>query len=99
MLRWLLPLCCVPFLFAQSDAIQKMMSDSADAWNRGDLMAFASYYEDSPQTTFMGREIVRAGTIGPLIFNIGSYPAAFFSGSIHSGGCGRARTSLFCNSS
>jgi hypothetical protein len=36
-----------------------MMSDSADAWNRGDLPAFASYYEDSPQTTFMGREIVR----------------------------------------
>jgi hypothetical protein len=43
MLRWLLPLCCAPLLSAQSDAIQKMMSDSADDWNRGDLTAFASY--------------------------------------------------------
>jgi hypothetical protein len=41
---------------------KKMMSDSADAWNRRDLPAFASYYEDSPQTTFMWREIVRGGT-------------------------------------
>jgi hypothetical protein len=40
---------------------RKMMSDSADAWNRGGRPAFASYYEDSPQTNFMGREIVRVG--------------------------------------
>jgi len=61
MLRWLLLLACAPLLFAQSDAIRKMMADSADAWNRGDLPAFASYYEDSPDTTFMGREVVRGG--------------------------------------
>jgi uncharacterized protein (TIGR02246 family) len=61
MTRWLLLLCCAPLLFGQSDAIRKMMDDSADAWNRGDLPAFASYYEDSPQTTFMGKTIVRGG--------------------------------------
>lgn len=60
--RWFLLLCCAPLLFAQSNAIRKMMDDSADAWNRGDLPAFASYYEDSPQTTFMGKDIVRGGT-------------------------------------
>jgi hypothetical protein len=31
MLRWLLPLGCAPLLVAQSDAVQKMMSDSAEA--------------------------------------------------------------------
>ena len=74
MLRRLLPLCCAPLLFAQSDAIQKMMNDSADAWNRGDLPTFASYYEDSPQTTFMGREIVRGGTQAILDRYRKSYP-------------------------
>ncbi len=61
MLRCLLLLCCSTLLFAQADAIRKMMDDSAEAWNRGDLKTFASYYEDSPQTTFMGKEIVRGG--------------------------------------
>ena len=28
----------------------------------GDLAAFASDYEDSPETTFIGREITRGGT-------------------------------------
>lgn len=74
MVRWLLPLCCAPLLFAQSDAIQKMMSDSESAWNRGDLPAFASYYEDSQQTTFMGREIVRGGTRAILERYRKSYP-------------------------
>jgi uncharacterized protein (TIGR02246 family) len=74
MLRWLLPLCCASLLFAQSDAIRKMMSDSAEAWNRGDLPGFASYYEDSPQTTFMGREIVRGGTQAILERYRKSYP-------------------------
>ncbi|HWC95435.1 MAG TPA: DUF4440 domain-containing protein [Candidatus Sulfopaludibacter sp.] len=61
MLRWFLLLCCTTILCAQGDSIRKMMNDSADAWNRGDLPAFASYYEDSPETTFMGKNIVRGG--------------------------------------
>jgi len=62
MLRRLLLLTCLaPFLFAQGDAIRTMMKDSAAAWNRGDLPAFAAYYEDSPETTFMGKEVVRGG--------------------------------------
>jgi hypothetical protein len=51
-----------------------MMSDSADAWNRGGLPAFASYYEDSAQTAFMGREIVRGGTQAILERYRKSYP-------------------------
>jgi uncharacterized protein (TIGR02246 family) len=59
--RLILLTCTAPLLFAQGDAIRTMMKDSADAWNRGDLPAFAAYYENSPETTFMGKEVVRGG--------------------------------------
>lgn len=37
-------------------AIRKVMDDQAAAWNRGDLAAFMTGYEDSPQTTFVGNK-------------------------------------------
>jgi uncharacterized protein (TIGR02246 family) len=46
-------------------AIRAAMADSATAWNNGDLKAFVSYYEDSPQTTFVGPTNVY-GTSGLL---------------------------------
>src|SRR5579864_8465833 len=82
MLRWLVVLCCAPVLFGQSDAIRKMMDDSAQAWNRGDLPAFASYYEDSPETTFMGREVVRGGTQAILQRYRKSYPTREAMGTL-----------------
>lgn len=42
--------------------MRKVLSDSEGAWNRGDLATFASYYENSPDTTFVGREVTRGGT-------------------------------------
>ena len=66
MLRWFFLLCFTPLLFAQDTEIRTIMKDSEAAWNRGDLVAFASYYEDSPETTFMGREVVRGGTAAIL---------------------------------
>ena len=62
MLRWLILISCSALLFAQDDAIRALLADSQTAWNRGDLVAFASYYEDSPDTTFIGNEVVRGGT-------------------------------------
>src|SRR5947208_8835519 len=62
MLRWLVLICCAPLLFAQSAEIRTILKDSEVAWNRGDLVAFAAYYEDSPDTTFIGRDVVRGGT-------------------------------------
>jgi uncharacterized protein (TIGR02246 family) len=47
---------------AQTDGIEKAMRDSEAAWNRGDLAAFAAYYDDSPQTTFIGRDVTHGGT-------------------------------------
>jgi hypothetical protein len=38
-----------------------MMNDSVDAWNCGDPPAFAAWYEDSPETTLIGKVVVRAG--------------------------------------
>ena len=63
MLRWAILFCWVPLLFGQSldEDVRAVMTHSEEAWNRGDLAAFASYYEDSPETTFMGREVVRGG--------------------------------------
>src|SRR5882762_6121645 len=62
MYRWLILLCSTPLLFAQGDEIRAMLNNSQAAWNRGDLLAFASDYEDSPETTFIGSEVVRGGT-------------------------------------
>jgi uncharacterized protein (TIGR02246 family) len=64
--RLILLTCSAPLLFAQGDAIRTMMKDSADAWNRGDLPAFAAYYENSPETTFMGKQVVRGGVAAIL---------------------------------
>jgi uncharacterized protein (TIGR02246 family) len=74
MLRWLFLLCWTPLLFAQTDEIRSLLKNSEAAWNRGDLAAFASDYEDSPETTFIGREITRGGTQAILERYRRSYP-------------------------
>jgi uncharacterized protein (TIGR02246 family) len=61
MLRWLVLLCCTPLLFAQESDIRTMLENSQAAWNRGDLAAFVTDYEDSPETTFIGNEVVHGG--------------------------------------
>jgi uncharacterized protein (TIGR02246 family) len=61
MFRWLLLFCYTPLLFAQADEIRTLLKNSEAAWNRGDLTAFASDYEDSPETTFIGREVTHGG--------------------------------------
>lgn len=38
---------------------QGVLEEQAAAWNRGDLKAFVETYEDSPQTTFLGKELTR----------------------------------------
>ena len=38
-------------------AILSVLNKSADDWNRGDLEAFATSYNDSPDILFMGRTI------------------------------------------
>ena len=62
MLRWLVLICWTPLLLAQGEEIRAMLAKSEAMWNRGDLVAFVSDYEDAPETTFIGREVVRGGT-------------------------------------
>ncbi|MCU1234887.1 MAG: hypothetical protein JWP63_2854 [Candidatus Solibacter sp.] len=61
MLRCLLMLAAAPLLFAQADEVRKLLKDSEVAWNRADLVTFASFYDDSPETTFIGREVTHGG--------------------------------------
>jgi len=61
MFRLILVLTFGSTLFAQADEIRAMLKKSEAAWNRGDLAAFASDYEDAPTTTFIGREVTRGG--------------------------------------
>ena len=44
---------------AQTPNLEGMMKTSAAAWNRGDLESFVLDYDDSPETTFIGRTITR----------------------------------------
>ena len=46
-------------LHAQSpeSAIRQVLTDQQTAWNRGDIVAFMHGYDDSPQTTFIGKTI------------------------------------------
>jgi uncharacterized protein (TIGR02246 family) len=74
MLRWCFFLCCTPLLFAQADEIRAMMQNSQATWNRGDLAAFASDYEDSPETTFVGKEVTHGGVAAVLARYQSHYP-------------------------
>jgi len=75
-------LALVPALFGQEDEIRAMLKSSEAAWNRGDLAAFASDYEDAPTTTFVGREITRGGVDAILARYQRSYPTAEARGAL-----------------
>jgi ketosteroid isomerase-like protein len=50
----------LPLLAATPDSeIRKVLDDQALAWNRGDIPAFMTGYEDSPNTTFVGTDITK----------------------------------------
>jgi len=61
-MKWLILVFLTTGCFAQSAEVQAMLKRSEAAWNRGDLVAFSTDYEDAPETTFIGRDVVRGGT-------------------------------------
>ena len=73
MFQWCALFGCIPLL-AQTDDLRAVLLHSEEAWNRGDLTAFASYYEDSPETTFIGHEVVRGGVQAILARYRRTYP-------------------------
>ncbi len=82
MLRLSVLLFIAPLAYAQSGEIRAVLTHSEEAWNRGDLAAFASYYEDSPDTTFMGREVVHGGVQAILARYRKSYPTPEAMGTL-----------------
>jgi uncharacterized protein (TIGR02246 family) len=74
MIRAIALLVLAPLLFAQADEIRAMLKKSEAAWNRGDMAAFASDYEDAPTTTFVGREVTRGGVDAILARYQRGYP-------------------------
>ncbi len=77
-------LCWASLLFAQNQNadVLAVLRQSQEAWNRGDLPAFASFYEDSPDTTFIGREVVRGGVKAILDRYRKAYPTREAMGSL-----------------
>jgi uncharacterized protein (TIGR02246 family) len=83
MFRWCVIFCSIPLLLlAQSDDVRAVLTHSQEAWNRGDLPAFASYYDDSPETTFIGREVVRGGVPAILARYRKAYPTRDAMGTL-----------------
>jgi uncharacterized protein (TIGR02246 family) len=77
-----LALLCGLLLFGQQDEIKKLLADSESAWNRGDLRTFASFYEDSPETTFIGREVTHGGIAAILARYERGYPTPESRGTL-----------------
>src|ERR1700691_2567304 len=93
MIRWFALLCLLaPALFCQETvsaapndmptAIRAVMDHSQAAWNRGDLDTFVLDYEDSPDTTFMGKEVVKGGTAAILARYKRGYPTREAMGTL-----------------
>lgn len=82
MFRLLLALCAIPLLHGQQDGVRAVLTNSQEAWNRGDLAAFASYYDDSPETTFVGREVVKGGVAAILARYRRAYPTREAMGTL-----------------
>lgn len=59
-----------------------MMQTSQANWNRGDLVAFAADYEDSPDTTFVGKTVTRGGTAAVLARYQSHYPTREAMGTL-----------------
>jgi ketosteroid isomerase-like protein len=57
---------------AELDVV-KVLTAQENAWNRGDLDAFATGYKDSPDTLFIGRQVSR-GYAQMLADYKGNYP-------------------------
>jgi uncharacterized protein (TIGR02246 family) len=81
-MRTLLLLLCAPLLFSQGDEIRAMLARSEAAWNRGDLAAFAADYDDSPETTFIGRDVTHGGVQAILDRYRRGYPSPEAMGTL-----------------
>jgi len=52
----LIAACCAGADSAEQ-AIRRVLTDQAQAWNRGDIDTYMTGYENSPETTFIGKTV------------------------------------------
>jgi ketosteroid isomerase-like protein len=67
---------------AQTPDLEAMMRTAEAAWNRGDLDAFVLDYDDSPETTFIGRTLTRGNRQAVLDRYRKSYPTRAAMGTL-----------------
>jgi uncharacterized protein (TIGR02246 family) len=67
---------------AQTPDLEAMMRTAEAAWNRGDLDAFVVDYDDSPDTTFIGRTLTRGNRQAVLDRYRKSYPTRAAMGTL-----------------
>ena len=66
-------ICLAAIAATPEEEIRAVLEAQTEAWNRGDLEAFMAGYEDSPETTFVGKE-VRKGYAAVLARYQRDYP-------------------------
>jgi ketosteroid isomerase-like protein len=56
-LALLLAATCYANAGSTEQAVRRVLSDQVQAWNRGDIDAFMTGYDNSPETTFIGKTV------------------------------------------
>ena len=56
-LAFLLASICCSGADSAEQAIRRVLSDQAQAWNRGDIDGYMTGYDNSPETTFIGKTV------------------------------------------
>jgi uncharacterized protein (TIGR02246 family) len=82
MFRYIVLLCCAPPAFCPDTRSRNDFERLQAAWNRGDLVSFASHYDDSPETTFIGGEVIRGGVEAILARYRRAYPTREAMGTL-----------------
>jgi ketosteroid isomerase-like protein len=57
LLIFLLMAACCRGADATDQAVRNVLADQVQAWNRGDIDAFMTGYDNSPETTFIGKDV------------------------------------------
>ena len=56
-LVFVLAATCCSGADSAEQAIRRVLSDQAQAWNRGDIDGYMTGYDNSPETTFIGKTV------------------------------------------
>lgn len=75
-----------PALATVENEVHQVLDQQVEAWNRGDLQAFAATYENSESLTFVSRKGVHTGHAAMLASYLRNYPTRASMGALHFSG-------------